>query len=68
MDPFELTIAQWCYVKLNSNPEGSRADQNNARRLLSTEEHLSEMEKSYWKYLSVWEQDDWRKEIANWIG
>jgi hypothetical protein len=66
--PFELTIAQWCYVKLNSNPDGIRANQDNARELLSDEGHLSEMEKSYWKYLSVWEKDDWRKEISNWIG
>lgn len=33
IDPFELTIAQWCYVKLNSQKSGS-ANRETARNLL----------------------------------
>ncbi len=55
IDPFELTIAQWCYVKLNSNPDGSRADKGSARDLLDGEGYLSEIERSYWKYIQTFE-------------
>ena len=57
MDPFALTIAQWCYVKLRAS--NTSATKDNARALLSRESHLVEMEKSYWKYLLVWEKEEW---------
>ncbi len=42
IDPFALTIAQWCYVKLNS--QGTRlATPSSARDLLDREGHLSEI-------------------------
>ena len=66
IDPFELTISQWCYVKLNSQESGS-ANRETARALLQTEGHLGEMQKSYWKYLRVWENEDWIKEKAKWV-
>ena len=50
MDPFALTIAQWCYAH-GWNTKGL------ARSNLGS--NLSEMESSYWKYLSVWEKDEW---------
>lgn len=55
IDPFELTIAQWCYIKLRAN--GTTPSQSEARRLLSA--NIREIESSYWKYLSVWEKDEW---------
>ena len=61
IDPFELTIAQWCYVKLNSNPDGSRADKDSARDLLDGEGHLSEIENSYWKYIQTFEKSKWNE-------
>ena len=60
MDPFALTIAQWCYVKLRAN--GTAPNKNNARVLLDEESHLkgeTGVEKSYWRYLSVWEKEEW---------
>lgn len=67
IDPFELTIAQWCYIKLNSANVGERASKESARVLLGyNEQHpeqstskFKEIERSYWKYLSVWEKDEW---------
>lgn len=38
MDPFALTIAQWCYVKLRA--EGTTPDKDTARALLENEHHL----------------------------
>lgn len=60
MDPFALTIAQWCYVKLNSIRETptEKPTKGSARALFS-EKQIQEMQKSYWKYLSVWEKDEW---------
>ena len=58
IDPFELTIAQWCYIKLRAN--GTTPSQSEARRLLNA--NIREIESSYWKYLSVWEKDDWEDE------
>ena len=60
MDPFALTIAQWCYVKLRAN--GTAPNKDGARTLLDEESHLkgdTGVEKSYWKYLSVWEKNEW---------
>jgi len=62
LDPFTLTIAQWCYVKLNSQrtDKDDVPTQEKARELLRQEEHLAEIEESYWKYLQTWEKDEWR--------
>ena len=68
MDPFELTIAQWCYVKLRVS--NTSATKDNARMLLKDEGHLfgdTGAEKSYWKYLSVWEKNDWVEEKVKWV-
>ena len=62
-----MTIAQWCYIKLNSENVGERASKESARALLGyNEQHpeqstfkFKEIERSYWKYLSVWEKDEW---------
>jgi hypothetical protein len=62
IDPFELTIAQWCYLKVKTTPYSGGylyANKANARQLLTTEGHLDEIQRSYWKYLSVWETDEW---------
>lgn len=59
LDPFALTIAQWCYVKLNSQGTG-RATTPNARAFLSNEGHLEEIQRSYWRYVCVWgEKGEW---------
>ena len=50
IDPFQLTIAQWCYAN-------GWNTQTSARTNLSSK--LSEIENSYWKYLSTWETDEW---------
>jgi formylglycine-generating enzyme required for sulfatase activity len=63
IDPFELTIAQWCYVKLRAN--GRTPNKDSARTLLDGESHLlgdTGVEESYWRYLSVWEKEDWTTE------
>ena len=60
LDPFALTIAQWCYVKLNSNRKTSiETPTKVAARALFSDKQIREMQKSYWKYLSVWEKDEW---------
>lgn len=60
LDPFALTIAQWCYVKLNSNRKTSTETPTKvAARALFSDKQILEMQKSYWKYLSVWEKDEW---------
>ena len=54
-----MTIAQWCYVKLNSQGAG-RATTPNARTLLSNEGHLEEIQRSYWRYVCIWgEKGEW---------
>lgn len=77
MDPFALTIAQWCYIKLNSANVGERASKESARALLGyNEQHpeqstskFKEIERSYWRYVCVWgepgEWDEWKERIAN---
>lgn len=68
MDPFELTIAQWCYVKLRA--DGTSPNKDNARDLLDREGHLkgeTGVEKSYWKYLLAWEKETLSNEIVDWI-
>ena len=75
MDPFALTIAQWCYVYgMHKNDDGSvptNEDElrtnarNNLRKSRSEhsgsigEDNFKQMEESYWKYLSVWEKEEW---------
>lgn len=66
MDPFALTIAQWCYIKLNSQ-SSNNASKSTARDLLEREGNLEEMERSYWKYLLVWEKNDWVEEKVKWV-
>ena len=52
VDPFQLTIAQWCYVKGWNTKE-------RAREGLSL--MLDEMELSYWKYVNTFEPDEWQE-------
>lgn len=63
IDPFELTIAQWCYVMnwnnsdiRSTNPNTAKAAAINYLYSVSPSQ-LNEMAKSYWKYLMVWEHD-----------
>ena len=63
IDPFQLTIAQWCYAKLNHTQRGS-ASKSTARSLLSDAGILDEMRRSYWKYLYTFERSRWTV-IAN---
>ena len=71
LDPFALTIAQWCYIKLNSQSTG-KATQETARQLLSDEGHLEEIQESYWRYVCVWgeegEWDIWKERISSMRG
>ena len=64
-----MTIAQWCYIKLNSTSAGKQANKNTARTLLSNEGHLEEIQKSYWKYLKTWENEEWEqlKKTKGWV-
>ena len=68
MDPFALTIAQWCYIKLNSQGR-NLATKPSARSLLSSEGHLAQIERSYWRYVCVWgekgEWDYWKQEYVS---
>lgn len=76
MDPFELTIAQWCYIHLNSETTKS-ATPARARELLgynaahpeqSTSEFM-DIQRSFWRYVCVWgekgEWQGWKDRIAN---
>lgn len=51
IDPFELTIAQWCYIKGWKTKELARMGLDN---------NLDEIQTSYWRYLSVWEKQEWQ--------
>ena len=68
IDPFALTISQWCYIKLNSQTS-KNATKETARALLTNEGNLEEIERSYWRYVCVWgEPGEWselKQEIAN---
>ena len=44
-------------MKLRAN--GISPTMESARTLLGDENHLGEIEKSYWRYLSVWEKEEW---------
>lgn len=70
LDPFALTIAQWCYIKLNSQNSRS-ATKDSARTLLENEGHLEEIQSSFWRYVCVWgekgEWESWKEKIANGI-
>ena len=74
--PFELTIAQWCYVNgfHKSNPAGypepdvgqsiSEKQGTYARNWLKEklgDSAVAEMRESYWKYLRRWEPEEWQK-------
>ena len=50
LDPFELTIAQWCYVHGWNTTSSARTNLG---------DKLREIETSYWEYLRVWEKDEW---------
>ena len=50
IDPFELTIAQWCYVKGWNTTASARSN------LVGK---LDEMRRSYWKYLYTFEKTEW---------
>lgn len=54
IDPFELTIAQWCYAHGNSN-------ERSAKEFLVTANQYNDMRLSYWKYLMVYEKDKWNQ-------
>lgn len=59
IDPFQLTISQWCYIH-------GKNTMDSAREWLASEDGISEynfleMERSYWRYLSVWEKDEWNE-------
>ena len=52
IDPFELTIAQWCHIH-------GKHDVGSARDYL--DDKIQEMRRSYWTYLSIWEKDEWEE-------
>ena len=52
IDPFELTIAQWCHIH-------EKHDVGSARDYLN--DKIQEMRRSYWTYLSIWEKDEWEE-------
>ena len=56
IDPFELTIAQWCYAH-NMN------QMDTARQYLGGK--LNEIETSYWKYMITFEMDEFVKEFKS---
>lgn len=51
IDPFALTIAQWCYVHGWNTMSGARNNLGSDK--------LIEMQKSYWKYIYIWEKPEW---------
>lgn len=56
IDPFELTIAQWCYVKGWNTTASARSN---------LEGKLDEMRRSYWKYLYTYETGSWNTIVQN---
>lgn len=56
IDPFELTIAQWCYAH-NMN------QMDTARQYLG--DKLNEIETSYWMYMITFEMDEFVKEFKS---
>ena len=56
IDPFELTIAQWCYAH-NMN------QMDTARQYLGGK--LNEIETSYWMYMITFEMDEFVKEFKS---
>jgi hypothetical protein len=65
--PFELTIAQWCYV-MNWNNASIRSTDANTAKVAAIDylysvspSQLNEMAKSYWKYLYVWERSKFQE-------
>ena len=75
IDPFELTIAQWCYAHgMHKGVESELDPKTCARMNLSSNENggvglvnFKEMERSYWKYLTVWERGEWEQVQGDWI-
>ena len=61
LDPFALTIAQWCYIKGWKTKDAARAGLgfNSADTALSTEK-FREIRRSCWKYIYTWEKDEWK--------
>ena len=67
IDPFQLTIAQWCYVHEYQKGDGGY-EMDNARANLENElgpGNFRKMEESYWKYIRTWEPDEWEHMKAN---
>lgn len=58
IDPFELTIAQWCHI----HGWHTKAD---ARSGLTNNANLDEMRRSYWKYLYTYETGSWNEIVLN---
>lgn len=60
IDPFELTIAQWCHAH-------GWHDRGTARNRLANSDSadFSEMRRSYWKYLYTYETGSWNALVQN---
>lgn len=52
IDPFELTIAQWCYAHMWNTKESA---------ITNLGEKFTEIESSYWKYVMTYEKDEWEQ-------
>lgn len=64
IDPFALTIAQWCYIK-------GWTTKDDARTGLITDlgfDNFKEIEKSYWKYLLTFEQQGFKDAYERDVG
>ena len=55
IDPFELTIAQWCHI----HGWHTRANARSGLNAATDKANLDEMRRSYWKYLYTYETGSW---------
>lgn len=62
IDPFELTIAQWCYAKGWNTQAAARSGLASA----SDNADFNEMRRSYFKYLQTFEPTAWGDLVSTW--
>lgn len=63
VDPFAMTIAQWCFAHGWTTKASARNNIGktwlNGQKGSSESQELKEMESSYWEYINIYEPADW---------
>ena len=60
IDPFELTIAQWCHA----HGWHTKGNARNGLNAATDKANFAEMRRSYWKYLYRYEPIEWNNLIS----